>query len=86
MFYILRVFSHSILENLFEIKEFIENLLQDIEQLKVCMISRGKEVDYIRKEIRELNELYLKIFRVNGDIHRNICFRLQNSKNKQKGM
>ena len=37
------------ISRLFEIKEFIEGLLQDSEQLKVYMISRGKEIDSIKK-------------------------------------
>ena len=62
----------------------ITEMIQDIEQLKICMISRGKEVDYIKKEIQELNELYCRIFHANGVIHRNSHLKIQNLVNKKQ--
>lgn len=72
------------LTKLFEIKEFIEGLLQNLENLKSNMNGKGKEVYYIKKEINELEILIQKIFSVNRVIHKNFEFKVRNPKIKKQ--
>lgn len=72
------------ISKLFEIKQFIEELLRDAEDYRRKRTSRGKEIDRLKAEIRDLEMPIFQIFSVNRDIHRNTHFRIPNVINKKR--
>ena len=72
------------ISKLFEIKQFIEELLRDAEDYRRKRTSRGKEIDRLKAEIRDLEMLIFQIFSVNRDIHRNTPIRIPNVINKKR--
>lgn len=63
-----------------------ETIITTLEYLKSFKRShRRSETWQLNDEIKHLENLNLLVFRVHGEIHRNITFRMENKKLKLKG-